>query len=163
MLFRSLGVEPVAFADADSGKLSQGDADCIVSRLSSLSPTLCLISPDNEIFDAIPPSFWNRYEVGIRKGPMGSTVLEEGRSIAVSAAPLATPNGAPVNPTGAGNAYAGAMTALRGRGVSLVDAACIASAVGAVFCEYDHIPPWSSTVLSRVRQATEEVRDKLPS
>ena len=158
-----LGAEPVAFADADSGKVSSEDADCIVSRLSGLSSALCLISPDNQIYDAINPSFWNRYDVGIRKGPMGSTVLEEGKSTAVSAATLATPNGAPVNPTGAGNAYAGAMTALRSRGVSLVEAACIASAVGAVFCEYSHLPPWSSTVLSRVRQATQEVREKLPS
>lgn len=158
-----LGVEPVAFAEAGSVRVSQVDADCIVSRLSSLSPVLRLVSPDNQIYEAIPLSFWTRYEVGIRKGPMGSTILEESRLAAVPAATLVTPNGAPVNPTGAGNAYAGAMTALRSQGVSLLDAACIASAVGAVFCEYDHIPPWSSSVISRVRQATAEVREKLPA
>jgi hypothetical protein len=50
------------------------------------------------------------------------------------------------------------MTALRSRGVPLNDAACIASAIGAVFCEYKHIPPWSSNALARVRQAAEEVK-----
>jgi hypothetical protein len=158
-----LGAEPVAFAESGSDRVSPEDAACIVSRLSGLSPVLRLVSPDNQIYEAIPPSFWNRYDVGIRKGPLGSTIVEEGRLATVPAATLVTPNGAPVNPTGAGNAYAGAMTALRSRGVSLLDAACIASAVGAVFCEYSHVPPWSSSVLSRVRQATAEVKEKLPA
>lgn len=157
-----LGAEPVAFADAETGKISQGDADCIVSRLGGLSPTLRFISPDRDIYDAVPGSFWNNFDVGVRQGPLGSIVLHKGRQTStVPAATLVTSDGAPVNPTGAGNSYAGAMTALRSRGVSLNESACIASAVGAVFCEYNHIPPWSSNVLARVRQAAEEIKSKL--
>jgi hypothetical protein len=154
-----LGAEPVAFADEETGKISRGDADCIVTRLGGLLPALRFISPDREIYNAIPVSFWNNYEVGVRQGPLGSIVLHRGRqTTTVPAATLVTPDGAPVNPTGAGNSYAGAMTALRSRGVPLNDAACIASAIGAVFCEYKHIPPWSSNALARVRQAAEEVK-----
>ena len=156
-----LGAEPVAFADDESGKVSQEDAKSVVFRLDGLSPAPGIISPDNELYEAVDSSFWNNHEVATRKGPKGSVILQEGQSTAISAATLATPDGTPVNPTGAGNSYSGAITVLRSRGVPLEEAACIASAIGAVFCEYSHIPPWSADVVARVRQAADEVRRKL--
>ena len=156
-----LGIEPVAFPDQQSGKVSDEDASCMVSRLTYLSPGISLVSPDKPTFDAVHSSFWNRYDVAIRNGPMGSIVLVDGKPRMIPPATLTTPDGCPVNPTGAGNAYSGAMTALRSRGVSMEDAACIASAIGATFCEYSHVPPWSTSVLSRVRQAAVEVKEKL--
>jgi sugar/nucleoside kinase (ribokinase family) len=76
-------------------------------------------------------------------------------------AALATPDGEPINPTGAGNAYAAALTACGGTGISPIEAACIASAIGAVFVEYEHLPPWNAQVLSRIRQAVDDVRNKM--
>lgn len=157
-----LGVEPVAFPD-ETGKVSTDDAKSIVARLEKLSATAKFISPDDEIFQAVDPSFWSKYEVASRQGPKGSVVFDQGKPSMIPVATLDTADGEPINPTGAGNSYSGAMTALRSAGVSLEEAACIASAVGAVFCEYNHIPPWSSDVVARVRQAAEEVRKKLQS
>jgi sugar/nucleoside kinase (ribokinase family) len=171
-----LGIEPVAFPDETAGTVSPQDAESILSRLASLSPAAnlqILISPDLETYqavvDAAPPAFWNQYQVAIRKGPRGSIVLPQGgdskqQTVIIPPATLMTSDGTPVNPTGAGNAYSGAMTALRSMKngvISLEEAACIASAVGAVFCEYEHIPPWTPEVLARVRTAAEQVRAKV--
>jgi sugar/nucleoside kinase (ribokinase family) len=172
-----LGVEPVAFPDEATGKVSLQDAESTLSRMASLSPNASanlqiLISPDSETYQAVDDAdalFWNQYQVAVRKGPQGSVVLPQGGdskhpAIIIPPAPLMTSDGTPINPTGAGNAYSGAMTALRSMksGVlSLEEAACIASAVGALFCEYEHIPPWTPEVLSRVRSAAEQVKGKL--
>jgi sugar/nucleoside kinase (ribokinase family) len=177
-----LGVEPVAFPDEVTGTVSRQDAERIVSRLTSLSPeaeasssslkTTILISPDLETYQAVEDadaSFWNQYEVAIRKGPRGSVVLPQGgnsnskqpTTILIPPATLDTWDGTPVNPTGAGNAYSGAMSALRSMKrdvLSLEEAACIASAVGAVFCEHEHMPPWSVEVLARVREAAAQIK-----
>lgn len=151
-----LGVESVAFADAATGKVSTEDAQSIVSRLDGLQPQL--LSPDNDIYDAIDESFWNKHQVAVRKGPEGSVVATQGgtQQTAIPAARLQT--GEPVNPTGAGNSYAGALSALCSHGVPLEEAACVASAVGAVFCEYEHMPPWTSDVIERVSEAAEDLK-----
>jgi hypothetical protein len=177
-----LGVEPVAFFDEATGNVSRQDAESTLSRLASLSPAATaaaslqtipiLISPDLETYQAVDdvdPLFWNQYQVAIRKGPRGSVILPHGdnskqHTIIIPSATLMTSDGTPVNPTGAGNAYSGAMTALRSikSGVlSLEEAASIASAVGAAFCEYEHIPPWTPEVLARVRTAAEQVQGQV--
>lgn len=159
--FKFLGIEPVAFADDKTGRLSPKDADSITSRIEKLAPSVNFISPDNEIYQAIDSSFWSKYEVAIRQGPKGSLIVHDGRTQIMPVATLNTADGQPINPTGAGNSYAGAMSALRSTGASLEDAACIATAVGAVFCEYKHIPPWSFDTIRRVQQAASEVRLKV--
>lgn len=77
--------------------------------------------------------------------------------IHVPTATLETADGKPVNPTGAGNAYSAALSTCRSRGWSLEEAACLASAVGATFCEYEHLPPWTFDVLDRIQRGTLEV------
>jgi hypothetical protein len=189
-----LGVEPVLFPDEVTGHVSRQDAESARSLLASLSvaatnaaatPTIILISPDLETYQAIKDVdalFWNQYpQVAIRKGPQGSVVLvppkvghddddddddddsnsKQPQELRIPAATLMTFDKTPVNPTGAGNAYAGAFSALRSiksATVSLEEAACIASAVGAVFCEYEHMPPWTNAVLARVRTAAAQVQ-----
>jgi hypothetical protein len=157
-----LGVEPVVFADERTGRVSDADAQSCTSRLEALSASLDFVSPDMPLFQEIEPVLWNQMEVGIRNGPKGSLLLErDGSETLVPAATLVTCDGLPVNPTGAGNGYAAAFTACRGSGASAVDSACIASAIGAVFCEYDHIPLWNASVLRRIRQAAEEIGYKV--
>lgn len=65
------------------------------------------------------------------------------------------------NLTGAGNAYAAAYTALLGNGFTSIEAACIANAVGATICEYEHIPPWTWSVLERIDKGANEIRSKM--
>ena len=40
-----------------------------------------------------------------------------------------------------------------------VGATCIATAIGAVVCEYEHLPPWTYNILDRIRRATSEVTE----
>jgi hypothetical protein len=106
-----------------------------------------------------------------RDGPRGSTVEQFGsesgerKRMVVPAASLLTSkaDGTPLDPTGAGNAYSGAMTALLGNGISPLLAACIASGVGAVVCEHEGLPPSSEwqTTLDRIASAAKEVELKL--
>jgi hypothetical protein len=107
--------------------------------------------------------------VATRDGPRGSEVWHGGPknnpSMTVPAAALDTEDGAPIDPTGAGNAYSGAMTALLGNGVALSVAACIASGIGAVVCEHEGLPPvcdWHKT-LDRIASAARDVESKLLS
>ena len=79
----------------------------------------------------------------------------------IPAAALEVPADA-VNPTGAGNAYAAAFTTCVATGlVSHVEAACIAAAIGAVFCEYDHMPPWNRKLLARLERALEDIHKQM--
>ena len=39
----------------------------------------------------------------------------------------------------------------------------LASAVGAVVCEYEHLPDWSWDVLERIADAAKEVEHKMSS
>mmetsp|Transcript_29419 Transcript_29419/g.44892 ORF Transcript_29419/g.44892 Transcript_29419/m.44892 type:complete len:385 (-) Transcript_29419:46-1200(-) len=155
-----LSAEPVAFPDK-SGLLSKEDAESIITRLGSLAPALKLISPDEAICKSIEDTFWNNYEVAVRMGPKGSLICYEDTRKIIPAATLETADGEPVNPTGAGNAYSGALSALRSRGVPLEKAAILAAAIGAVFCEYDHIPPWTAAVIERVKRAAAELEPAL--
>ncbi len=74
---------------------------------------------------------------------------------------LIVPDGHPINPTGAGNAYAGAYAACRGLGSSIIEVACIANAVGAVVWEHVHLPPWMWEVIDRVVGAASKVEGKI--
>ena len=114
---------------------------------------------DDDDDDGAPRRGRTPIEYAIRDGARGS-VVSDGVSIP-SASPLATPDGMPVDPTGAGNAYAGAYAACRGTGSTVEEAACLASAVGAVVCEYENLPPWTWGVLGRVVEAACEVREKM--
>lgn len=152
-----LGIEPVVFASDETGRVDESDIVSCTNRLDRIG-SLDFVSPDNLLFR----DMWKGVEVAVRNGPKGSLVVErDGKKLQVPAAKLATKDGKPVNPTGAGNAYAAAFSTCRGSGVSVVDSACIATAVGAVFCEYEHMPPWNASVLSRIRQAANEVADKV--
>mmetsp|Transcript_13655 Transcript_13655/g.20794 ORF Transcript_13655/g.20794 Transcript_13655/m.20794 type:complete len:373 (+) Transcript_13655:1-1119(+) len=154
-----LSAEPVAFPDK-SGFLSKGDAESVVSRLGYVSSALKLISPDEAIYKSIDSTFWNNYEVAIRMGSKGSLIRCGDSSKTIPAATLDTYNGEPVNPTGAGNAYSGAIAALRSRGVPIEKSALFASAIGAIFCEHDHIPPWTADVIEKVRRVAADLEKR---
>ncbi|VEU36863.1 unnamed protein product [Pseudo-nitzschia multistriata] len=110
--------------------------------------------------------------VSTRDGPRGSQIWYpfgdgSSRDITIPAAALSTKNGEPIDPTGAGNAYSAAMTALLGNSVPLNIAASIATGVGAVVCEYEGLPTaminkatWSK-IVERIHEAATEVRAKL--
>jgi len=104
--------------------------------------------------------------IATRDGPRGSQIWRppraNGMNISIPAAALSTEDGDPIDPTGAGNAYAAAMTTLIGNGVPLEKAACIATGVGAVVCEHEGLPTamknatWSS-IVDRIHEAAMEV------
>lgn len=156
-----LGVEPIAFPDDSTGEVASNDAHSCSSRLDKISSSLDFVSPDAHLYRALDPYYWKKWDIAVRDGPKGSLLLERtsDKSIAVPAASLVTPNGQPVNPTGAGNAYSAAITACLGTGASLFRAACIATAIGAVVCEHDHLPPWNAEVLKRIHLAADEVQN----
>jgi hypothetical protein len=159
-----LGVEPVTFVEKSTDMVSLEDSTSCIQRIQQLGRTLKCVSPDVHLYAATSKDEWAGFDLGIRNGPRGSVLIDythAGRSVTIPAASLSTVDGNPVNPTGAGNAYAAALTVCRALGVPLVDAGCIASAIGAVVCEYDHIPPWTSAVIDRLRVATNEVRTSL--
>jgi hypothetical protein len=164
-----LGVEPVAFPQEGSDRVSIRDAQSCVERLTRLVPHLDYVSPDRNLFSSLSSyedndadnCLWNQVDVvTVRNGPEGSVVMENGHELGTSipAATLHTPNGEPVNPTGAGNAYSAAFAACRAFGACSTEAACIASAIGAVVCEHEQLPPWSYEVLDRIREATMEIQ-----
>ncbi len=96
-------------------------------------------------------------EFAVRDGANGSVA----GGVTVPPAALVTPDSRPVDPTGAGNAYSGAYAACRGTGSTIEEAACLASAVGAVVCEHENLPLWTWEVLGRVVEAASEVRGKM--
>jgi hypothetical protein len=135
---------------------------------------LLMISPDRPCYDAlvsclhdVPGAYdddasrgggrGGRIEFAVRHGRDGSVV----DGLHVPAASLITPDGMPINPSGAGNAYSGAYAACRGTGSTMIEAACLANAVGAVVCEYDNLPPWTWEVLDRIVEACREVRGRI--
>lgn len=162
-IVRFWGAEPVVFP-GDDGIVADDDVASSMERLDNIAKIVGLLSPDGQLFRAIPPEFWSSFDVAVRLGPDGSKVLSKSGvdpECIVPVARLVTSDGQPINPTGAGNAYAAALTTCRGAGLSLRDAAVVASAVGAVICEYDHIPPWTPAVLGRIREAVEDIQSKL--
>lgn len=163
--FTCVGIEPVTFPDDETGKVP--DTDFCRNLIHDLRPTI--VSPDQALYSSInddDSAFWNQYDydVAIRKGPQGSVVkTHNGREeVSIPAASLMLSTTSKINPTGAGNAYAAAYTACRSLGgLSAVDAATYASCIGAVFCEYDHMPPWTAEVFDRMREARQEIVSEL--
>jgi hypothetical protein len=160
-----IGVEPVAFTEKKTGLVSKADAQSCKSRLEKCSSAIDFVAPDHHLYKALDKDFWKSYSVAVRDGPDGSSVWEknEEASAHVPAAKLTTLDGQPVNPTGAGNAYSAALTACLGKGSSLLEASCIATAIGATVCEYSHLPPWTWEILFRIRKGANEVRHAIAS
>ena len=163
-----VGVEPIAFINEEEGKVSATDAASCVRLIESL-PRLDVLCPDNDLDLSLQVVGHDRgaFHIVARNGPKGSILYERtstGRGNngkQVRAATLTTSDGQPVNPTGAGNAYSGALSALLGTGSDLTEAATIATGVGAAVCEFQNLPPWRWEFLERIRDAREEVRESI--
>eukprot|EP00536_Pseudo-nitzschia_multiseries_P006340 jgi/Psemu1/15010/gm1.15010_g len=178
-----VGIEPVASGECigeedalSAASILQG---CWEVRNSLDSIFWC---PDQQLDKAMrkhnlyDPYDYGRYNeeggltIATRDGPRGSQIwrLERGssRKMTLPSASLATKDGEPVDPTGAGNAFSAAMTALLGNGVPFEKAACIATGVGAVVCEHEGLPTaienmtWLR-ILDRIHEAAMEVSAKL--
>ena len=134
---------------------------------------MLIVSPDRPCYEAIfSGSDLEHKEVGLfrpssQKLPPVEFIVRDGASGSfteewiIPSATLRTADGAPVNPTGAGNAYSAAYVACRASGSSVEHSATLATAVGAVVCEYEHLPPWSWAVIERIAEAACEVRDNV--
>ena len=171
------GIEPILFPKEGTGVVSNEDRNGVASLIervgASLSASckssnckkLFVISPDRPCYDALfsDTDFADKYmnvketEFAVRDGANGSFVGE----LTIPSATLNTPDGTPINPTGAGNAYSGAYVACRASGSSVEEAVILANAVGGIVCEYENLPPWSWEVLERVAESACEVRDKV--
>lgn len=166
-------IEPIIFPDESTGLVSAEDSRAVIRLVEKVSASLSagcmskgdekmlLVSPDRPCYEALisDESFAtdSKAEFAVRNGANGSFANE----VIVPAATLRTPDGKPINPTGAGNAYAAAYAACRASGSCIEEAASLANAVGAVVCEYDNIPPWSWEVVERVAEGAREVRSKV--
>jgi len=166
-----VGVEPIAFMDEERGKVSTEDAKSCIRLIDSL-PQLDLLCPDSHLDSTLQEVGYNSgsFHIVARDGPNGSILYERSADAQVDtsrvllpACTLETDDGEPVNPTGAGNAYSGALSALLGTGSSLLEAATIATGVGAAVCEYEQLPPWTWEVLDRIYSGSNEVKESLTS
>jgi hypothetical protein len=163
----TLGIEPIVFPDESTLKVSDKDGqsvDALISRAEkalALDEQLLVVTPDRACFESIFELRCNdndaTTEIIVRDGANGSFINHHH----IPSATLATPNQKPVNPTGAGNAYSASYVVCRGTGSTQKEAAVLATAVGAVVCEYDHLPDWSWDVLQRIADAAKEVDAKL--
>jgi hypothetical protein len=167
---RHVGIEPVAFpeesVDGDLA-ISPQDVRSIQQHLSDTRKKMDIIIPDLHLVRSLEGTgFWKArsppLDVVARYGPRGSRIYSdltknEKQFLSIPAATLETPDKKPVNPTGAGNAYSAALSTCRSKGLSLSESACIASAVGAVVCEYEHLPPWNWEIIDRLRRGALEV------
>jgi len=183
-----IGIEPVASGES----VTQEDAACAANVLHTCCNTIARSAdssridtvfwcPDRDLDDVLQIHDLYKDEasestgaadsdhqsigltVAIRDGPRGSLIRNRTSATMIPAASLRTKNGAPLDPTGAGNAYSGSMTALLGNGIPTTIAACISSGVGAVVCEHEGLPPpgdWTKT-LDRIASAAREVESKL--
>ena len=170
------GVEPIVFADDVSGKVTCEDSSAMTTRTNTIrqsfvraradkekddgNDSLFVVTPDRPCYEGMISQAErnfesNEFEMIIRDGGRGCFTNE----MKMPAATLRTSDGAPVNPTGAGNAFSAAYVVCRGTGSSIKEAASIATAVGAVICEYDHLPPWSLEVIERLAEAACEVNE----
>ena len=163
------GIEPIVFPDEVTGLVSNKDATGVSSLIKRVEAYLSdsskennirkklIVVPDKSCHDAL---FSDRnldekqVEFAVRDGANGSFA----KKTLVPPAVLCTPDGAPINPTGAGNAYSGAYVSCRASGCSAEKAAIIANAVGAVVCEYNNLPPWTWAVLDRIAEAACEIK-----
>jgi hypothetical protein len=168
---KQVSVEPVAFPEETTGLVSPQDAASCQSTLARY-PKIDLVVPDWHLFEALDTDlFWRKQfpHVAARYGPKGSLAIvtpDAASSLLpfvwnVPVATLATPDGMPINPTGAGNAYSAAVSTCLSKGLTLSDAACIGSAVGAVFCEHEQLPPWTWETLERIQEAAKEIQEKM--
>ena len=161
------GVEPVVFPD-ESGTVSREDGDSALDLVARIKASLdgagrtglpLVVSPDLACWEAFRSSgdfgLVEGAEYAIRNGPEGC-ITADGR--AVPAATLTTDE---VNPTGAGNAFSGAYFACRAAGRDVDESSIVAGAVGAVFCEHPHMPPWSWATLRRIAEAARDIEAKL--
>ncbi|EJK63177.1 hypothetical protein THAOC_16181, partial [Thalassiosira oceanica] len=161
------GVEPVVFPD-ESGTVSREDGDSALGLVARIKASLdgsgrmrlpLVVSPDLACWEAFRSSgdfvLVEDAEYAIRNGPEGC-ITADGR--AVPAATLTTDE---VNPTGAGNAFSGAYFACRAAGRDVDESSIVAGAVGAVFCEHPHMPPWSWATLRRIAEAARDIEAKL--
>lgn len=160
-----LGVEPILFPNEENGRVSEKDAVHCASLLQKIldvqteanSASVCF-SPDMAAFTALD-GFLPRSRAldswAVRNGPDGSHLYPQSTHIPASSLKEL------VNPTGAGNAYSAAFTALRGSGCDPIESACIATGVGAVFCEYSHCPPYTWDVIERVAAASKQVETEV--
>ena len=172
-----VGIEPIVFPNETTGVVSQEDrigVSSLIRRVeASLSDSckanhdkkLLVVSPDRPCYNALfsDGNFTHNSinaqetEFAVRNGAKGSFV----NNVIIPPATLRTPDGTPINPTGAGNAYSGAYVACRASGSSVEEAGVLANAVGAVVCEYEHLPPWTWAVLERVAEAACEVGENV--
>jgi hypothetical protein len=173
---KQVSVEPVAFPEETTGLVSPQDAASCQSTLLRY-PKIDLVVPDWHLFEALDTDlFWRKQfpYVAARYGPKGSRAIVTPDAASSSSsssllplvwdvpvATLATPNGMPINPTGAGNAYSAAVSTCLSKGLKLSDAARIGSAVGAVFCEHEQLPPWTWETLERIQEAALEIQQKM--
>ena len=177
------GIEPIVFADDVSGKVTCEDSLAVTATIRKIrkaffcaracgketnghdSRSLFVVTPDRPCYEGMTSNTDfsmnesesndnNEFEMIIRDGGNGSFTNE----MKMPAATLRTFDKAPVNPTGAGNAFSAAYVVCRGTGSSPKEAACIATAVGAVVCEYEHLPPLSLEVVERIAEAVCEVQ-----
>ena len=178
-----LGVEPILFAEESTGVVSAEDAQHCMSLLRSIMEATTadsttsapvVISPDMPAYQAMQETNGGDNLVSksqfldswaVRNGPKGSVIVQSMETELESTAGTMVVPAAKltelVNPTGAGNSYAAAYTVLRGSGCDAIESACIATAVGAVFCEHSHCPPYSWEVIQRVVHASQEVRERI--
>jgi len=170
------GVEPIVFADEVSGKVTEEDSYAVTTTISKIRQSfvharacdkekdgnsLFVVTPDRPCYEGMKShtnltmdeSENEEFEMIIRDGGNGCFTNE----MKMPAATLRTIDKAPVNPTGAGNAFSAAYVVCRGTGSSVKEAASIATAVGAVVCEYEHLPPWSLEVVECIAEAACEV------
>ena len=167
---KHVGIEPIAFPEEETGIVSMDDSISCRNRLLQY-PKVDLVAPDKHLLEAVDiDSFWNKFDVAARYGPQGSRIWKKGSNtneesrndvITVPVASLKTVDGEPVNPTGAGNAFSAAISTCRAKGMTMVESACIATAIGAVFCEYEHVPPWTWETIHRIKQGVDQVTKKV--
>ena len=170
------GVEPIVFADDTSGMVTNEDSHAVVSLISKMrqsfiasrkqgdenvGDSLFVVTPDRPCYDGMithtkHTNFDQFFEMIIRDGGNGCFTTN---GMKMPAATLRTRDGLPVNPTGAGNAFSAAYVVCRGNGSSPHEAASIATAIGGVVCEYEHLPPWNLEVMKRIFEAACEVHE----
>lgn len=171
-----LSLEPVVFPDPATGKICKEDAQHFYQQIlkistsfSKLSNGSICISPDYQLYQSLHEfGLWHRFPSSIhswaiRNGSEGSEIHfhsgDQKVRQKIKAATLQTADGKPVDPTGAGNAFASAYAASLGSGKNPIDAACVATGVGAVFCEHKHMPPYTENVLERIREVSSSIQE----
>jgi len=166
-----LGVEPVIFSNEDTGCVSEKDAVHCAKLLQDILKATpqsqkVVISPDMAAYQAMIADTSmvkspNLDSWAVRNGPQGSRLVlspfDSAEMIQVPAATLTEL----INPTGAGNAYAAAYTTLRGSGCGCIESACLATAIGAIFCEYPHCPPYDWQTIERVSHLGQHLESEI--